>query len=172
MIPSRVAITLLLLVAVMLTAAGCLVSTNGGKDNIIHIPFNPATSPTPATSVKPTLSIHDQPSGYWIKIDPISDKLEGDVFTVNASTNLSVGEEILVQIYREGRYSKSQSGEFAGGEGTVKVMVERDGNNSISFTINSSEFHLTEATYRFFEDAVNENASGLARFNINERNTR
>jgi len=122
--------------------------------------------------VTPTLSIHDQPSGYWIKIDPISDKQEGDVFTVNASTNLSIGREILVNIYREGRYPKSQSGVLHGGLGTAKVVAGTDGNNTISYIVNSSEFHLTEATYGVLEsDAVYENASGYVRFNIYPRNT-
>jgi hypothetical protein len=144
-----------ILIISMVLVTGCL---DGERDSVM-------------SRVTPTLSIHDQPSGYWIKVDPISDKQEGDIFTVNASTNLSVGEEIRVQISREGRYSKSQSGEYSGGQGTAKVMAEKDGNNSIFFVVNSSEFHLTPATYVFYEDAVNENASGWTRFNINERNT-
>jgi hypothetical protein len=155
------------LVIVAVLVSGCVIG-DGERDYAMSHMTPPDTDHPLNT---PNYTILNQPSGYWIKIDPISDKQQGDIFTVNASTNLSAGEEILVHFYREGRYPKSQSGEFPGGEGTAKVMVERDGNNSISFTINSSEFHLTSATYRFVEAAVNENASGWARFNINERNT-
>jgi len=73
-----------------------------------------------------------KPSIYWIKIDPVGDKQVGDVFIINATTNLSAGEEVLVQTYTShfqpggGRHPHS---EFAGGVRTVKVIQGMNGNN-------------------------------------------
>lgn len=170
MIPSRGTIILLLLVAIVLTAAGCLVLING-KDNIINIPLHPITSPT--TPVKPTLSVYDVPSIYWIKIEPISDKQVGEIFTVNSTTNLSVGEEILVQVY-ENSFHHSMPGyteEFSGGVGFVKVITGRNGTNTISFIINSTAFNLDPDEYLITEAAINENVTAYEVFNITPKKT-
>jgi hypothetical protein len=123
--------------------------------------------------VTPTLSIHNQPSGYWIKIDPISDKQQGDIFTVNASTNLSVGEEILVEVYQIDGHTDIRriEGEFHGIKSTVRVMPGRNEINTISFIANSSELYPDPRKYSFYEAAINENATGEALFNITPRKT-
>ena len=58
-----------------------------------------------------------------IRIDPIGDKHVGDKFTITAQTNLAVDDEVLVQVYSSSfkPTQKSQSGEFSGATGTVKV---------------------------------------------------
>jgi len=177
MIPSRVAITLLLLVAVVLTVAGCLVaSVNNGKPTAPSLPVTAIGSTlttAPPPSIRPTLSIYDQPSVYWIKIDPISDKQVGEIFTINSTTNLSVGDEILVQVYqanyRTGIHNPME--EFHGIASTVKVMPGRNEINTISFIVNSSELYPDPRKYSFYETAINENATGEARFNITPRKT-
>jgi hypothetical protein len=163
---------ILFLVIIAVLVSGCVIGDGDRDYAMSHITQTDARSSATPLTPMPVPVNPIQRSLYWIKIDPISNKQEGDVFTVNASTNLSAGEEILVLVHREGRYGKSQSGLYPGGQGIAKAMIERNGNNSISFTINSSEFNLTPATYRVFEEAIHENASGWALFNITEENPR
>jgi|WetSurMetagenome_2_1015567.scaffolds.fasta_scaffold323424_2 hypothetical protein len=105
-----------------------------------------------------------QPSGYWIKIDPISDKMVGDIFTITATTNLSVGEDVIIGVYHRSRYTKSQSGFFSGAVGKVKVIAGNNGVNSTAFDINSSYFRPD--IYDAIESGFNENSTGNTRFNI------
>lgn len=168
MTSSRDPVILVLLIIVILVAAGWLVaSINSGK-------------PTPSTlPVTPNRSIPTTPipsSGYWIKIDPISDKQVGEIFTVNSTTNLSAGAEIYVEVYTAHwhTHTKSYMGEFSGGVGTIKVIPGRNDTNTISFTVNSSSFNLVPDEYRIIEQGiykdstgdVQSNAMGEARFNI------
>jgi uncharacterized secreted protein with C-terminal beta-propeller domain len=61
--------------------------------------------------------------GFYITINPISDKVVGDRFTITGSTNLPADAEILVQVYSSSfkPTQKSQSGEFSGATGTIKT---------------------------------------------------
>ena len=94
-IPMRVTLTLMImLIAGLVLAAGCVGQAENGKSagNI--------TLPVPITSSIPT-PIQIEPSkvpqeGYWIKINPVSDKYVGESFTITSTTNLPTGEEILV----------------------------------------------------------------------------
>jgi len=170
MTSSRDPVILVLLIILILGAAGCLgASINSGKPTASSLPVT-AIGSTPATAPPPTTPVPSP--GYWIKIDPISDKQIGEIFTINSTTNLAVGSEILIQIEPPMQNSAKQSREFSGGMGSVKVIPGTNGTNAISFVVNSSEFHLTPDSYFFREDAINENASGWVRFNINERNAR
>ena len=172
MIPSRVAITLLLLVAVVLTAAGCLVaSINNEKPTTSSLPVTVIGS-TPTTAPPPTTPIPS--SGYWIKIDPISDKQAGEVFTVNSTTNLSAGSEILVQIYKAEFHPGGSWEEFRGIVGNVKVIPGKNEINTISFLVNSSELYPYPKKYVITEEAIYNDTAGVersiaivdARFNI------
>ncbi|OPX62528.1 MULTISPECIES: beta-propeller domain-containing protein [unclassified Methanoregula] len=62
-------------------------------------------------------------SGFYIRIDPISDKVVGDRFTITGVTNLPADAEILVQVYSSSfkPTQKSQSGEFSGATGTIRT---------------------------------------------------
>jgi PGF-CTERM protein len=101
-----------------------------------------------------------------IRIDPIGDKHVGDKFTITASTNLAVDDEILVEVYSSSfkPTQKSQSGEFSGATGTVKVTKGDSGLNKISFDIDSSTFKPDE--YLVTEKAVLQDATGTALFNV------
>jgi len=103
-----------------------------------------------------------------IRIDPIGDKHVGDKFTITAQTNLAVDDEILVQVYSSSfkPTQKSQSGEFSGATGTVKVTQGDGGMNKISFDIDSSTFKPDE--YIVTESAVIQDATGTALFNVLE----
>ena len=103
-----------------------------------------------------------------IRIDPIGDKRVGDKFTITAQTNLAVDDEVLVQVYSSSfkPTQKSQSGEFSGATGTVKVAKGDAGMNKISFDVDSSTFKPDE--YIVQESAVIQIATGTALFNVLE----
>ena len=77
-----------------------------------------------------------------ITIVPIGDKHVGDKFTITAFTNLAVDDEILVQVYSSSfkPTQKSQSGEFSGATGTVKVQKGDTGMNKILFDVDAATF--------------------------------
>ena len=62
-------------------------------------------------------------SAAFIGIDPIADHYVGDRFTITGTTNLAADDQILVEVYSSTftPTQKSQSGEFSGATGTVKV---------------------------------------------------
>ena len=101
-----------------------------------------------------------------IRIDPIGDKGVSDRFTVTAQTNLAVDDDILVQVYSTSfkPTQKTQSGEFSGATGTVKVTKGDAGMNRISFDVDSSTFKPDE--YIVQESAVIQTATGTALFNV------
>ena len=103
-----------------------------------------------------------------IRIDPVGDKHVGDKFTITAATNLAVDDEILVQVYSSSfkPTQKSQSGEFSGATGTVKVAKGDSGMNKISFDVDSSTFKPDE--YIVTEEAILQIATGTALFNVLE----
>jgi trimeric autotransporter adhesin len=103
-----------------------------------------------------------------IRIDPIGDKHVGDKFTITAATNLAVDDEVLVQVYSSSfkPTHKSQSGEFSGATGTVKVAKGDSGMNKISFDVDSSTFKPDE--YIVTEEAILQVATGTALFNVLE----
>ncbi len=103
-----------------------------------------------------------------IRIDPVGDKHVGDKFTITAATNLAVDDEVLVQVYSSSfkPTQKSQSGEFSGATGTVKVAKGDSGMNKISFDVDSSTFKPDE--YIVTADAILQTATGTALFNVLE----
>jgi PGF-CTERM protein len=103
-----------------------------------------------------------------INIVPIGDKHVGDKFTIKALTNLAVDDEILVQVYSSSfkPTQKSQSGEFSGATGTVKVTKGDSGMNSIVFDVDASTFKPDE--YIVMEEAVIQGTTGSALFNVLE----
>ena len=103
-----------------------------------------------------------------ITIVPVGDKHVGDKFTITAATNLAVDDEILVQVYSSSfkPTQKSQSGEFSGATGSVKVQKGETGMNTIKFDVDSATFKPDE--YIVTEDAVIQEATGTALFNVLE----
>ena len=155
MTPIRTIPALLLLVVCILLAAGCT------ENEVSTVPTTTAFHVS-TQNATPTV----MPSIYWIKIDPVGDKQAGDVFTINATTNLSAGQEILVQVY-EPWMSQMKSSTFipSGTTGTVKVIEGNNGINTISFVVNSSTFH-PKNFYTVAEMADNNDPVGYAFFNI------
>jgi PGF-CTERM protein len=103
-----------------------------------------------------------------ITITPIGDKHVGDKFTIAATTNLAVDDEVLFEVYSSSfkPTQKSQSGEFSGATGTVKVAKGDSGLNKLSFDVDASTFKPDE--YIIQESAVLQSATGSALFNVLE----
>jgi PGF-CTERM protein len=103
-----------------------------------------------------------------IRIDPIGDKHVGDKFTIHAQTNLAVDDEVLFEVYSSSfkPTQKSQSGEFSGATGTVKVTKGLTGMNALAFDVDAATFKPDE--YIVQATAVIQGTTGTALFNVLE----
>jgi PGF-CTERM protein len=103
-----------------------------------------------------------------ITIDTIGDRHVGDKFTITATTNLAVDDEVLFEVYSSSFQptQKSQSGEFSGATGTVKVTKGDSGLNKLSFDVDASTFKPDE--YLVKASAVLQEATGTSLFNVLE----
>ena len=101
-------------------------------------------------------------------INPIGDHYAGDTFTITGSTNLAVGNDLLVEIYSSSfkPTQKAQSGEFSGSSGTVKVEPGTNGFNRWSFPVDASTFKPDE--YLVKVSGTTNEVTGSAAFNILE----
>jgi PGF-CTERM protein len=81
-----------------------------------------------------------------INIVPITQKVVGDKFNIQGTTNLAVDDEILVEVYSSsfGPTPKETSGEFSGSSGTVKVVQGTQGFNTWSFPVDTTTFKPDE----------------------------
>ena len=103
-----------------------------------------------------------------ITIDTVGDRHVGDKFTITATTNLAVDDEVLFEVYSSSFQptQKSQSGEFSGATGTVKVTKGDSGLNKLSFDVDASTFKPDE--YLVKAAAVLQDATGTSLFNVLE----
>jgi PGF-CTERM protein len=103
-----------------------------------------------------------------IRIDAVGDRHVGDKFTITAQTNLAVDDEVLFEVYSSSfkPTQKSQSGEFSGATGTVKVTKGDSGMNKISFDVDASTFKPDE--YIVKATAIVQGTTGTALFNVLE----
>jgi len=103
-----------------------------------------------------------------INIDTIGDRHVGDKFTITAKTNLAVDDEVLFEVYSSSfkPTQKSQSGEFSGATGTVKVTKGDTGMNQLAFDVDASTFKPDE--YIVTASAVIQSVTGTALFNVLE----
>jgi len=81
-----------------------------------------------------------------ITVLPVGEKQVGDKFSVAGTTNLAVDDELLVEVYSSSfkPTTKTQSGEFSGATGTVKVQKGTDGLNKWSFPVDAAAFKPDE----------------------------
>jgi PKD repeat protein len=101
------------------------------------------TTSTRIITVEPEVTV--APASY-ITINAIGERCAGDMFTITATTNLAVGDEVLFQVYSSTfkPTTKTQSGEFYGATGTVKVQSGSGGRNTLSFDVDTSTFKPDE----------------------------
>ena len=100
--------------------------------------------------------------------NPVGDHYVGDTFTITGSTNLAVGNDLLVEIYSSSfkPTQKAQSGEFSGSSGTVTVVPGPYGYNMWSFDVDASSFKPDE--YIIKVSAVTNDVTASSTFNILE----
>ncbi len=102
-------------------------------------------------------------------INPIGNRYIGDMFTITGSTNLAVGDDLLVEIYSSsfGPTHKLQSGEFSGSTGTVTVGPGTNGYNAWSFYVDTSSFKADE--YLVKVSGVTQDVVASTTFTVTER---
>jgi hypothetical protein len=102
-------------------------------------------------------------------IDPIGDHAIGDQFTIQGSTNLAVGDNLMVDITSSSfkPTQKTGSGEFSGANDMVRVFRGSGGLNRWSFNVDSSAFKADEYLVRV--SGVTIDVTGSTTFNIVER---
>lgn len=102
-------------------------------------------------------------------INPIGDHYVGDKFTISGSTNLAVGDELMVEVVSSSfkPTDKSQSGEFSGTSGAVKVVPGSGGYNRWSFDIDATAFKPDE--YIVKVSAILQDVTASTYFNIINR---
>ena len=79
-------------------------------------------------------------------INPVGDHVVGDTFTINGSTNLAVGDELMVEITSSSfkPTTKNQDGGYSGASGVVKVVPGSGGYNRWSFDVDTTTFKPDE----------------------------
>jgi len=102
-------------------------------------------------------------------INPIGTKYVGDTFTITGSTNLAVGDTLMVEIISSSfkPTQKAQSGEFSGSSGSVQVMPGTNGYNRWSFDLDSSTFRPDE--YLVKVSGMTVDVTGSTTFTLLER---
>jgi PGF-CTERM protein len=108
-----------------------------------------------------------------ITVEEVGTRHVGDKFTITANTNLAVDDEILCEVYSSSfnPTQKTQSGEFSGATGTVKVQKGDAGTglNKISFDVDATTFKADEYLVTF--SAIIQDATGTALFNVLDANS-
>jgi trimeric autotransporter adhesin len=99
-------------------------------------------------------------------INPVGDHAVGDMFTINGSTNLAAGDNLMVEITSSSfkPTTKSQSAEFSGASGMVKVVQGSGALNRWSFPVDASTFKPDE--YIVKVSGITIDVSGSTLFNI------
>jgi trimeric autotransporter adhesin len=99
-------------------------------------------------------------------INPIGDRQTGDKFTINGTTSLAPGDDLMVEIYSSSYVptTKTQSSGFSGGSGVVKVVAGSGGRNTWSFDVDASTFAPDE--YLVKVSGVLQDVTASTTFNI------
>jgi len=79
-------------------------------------------------------------------VDPVGDHAVGDKITLGGSTNLAVGDDLSVTVLSSsfGPTKKSESGEFSGASGVVKVVAGNGNLNRWTFDVDTSTWKPDE----------------------------
>lgn len=95
--------------------------------NVLKRPVSGPSLPSAYAFSQQTSSSDSYGGVYFIRINPIHDHYIGDKFAITGTTNLSSDEELLIQVYSSSfkPTQKSQSGEFSGVSGTVRISSQQ-----------------------------------------------
>ncbi len=99
-------------------------------------------------------------------INPVGNHAVSDKFTISGSTNLAVGDNLMVEISSASfkPTSKTQDNAFSGAAGMVKVVPGSGGYNRWSFDVDTSAFIPDE--YIVTVKGIDARASGSTTFNV------
>ena len=128
-----------ILIAVMLTAgcewqAGDRTHDGTMALNVTTTAPIPSTISTPIPTESPKVNL----SYYWIRMDPIGDKMANEKFTITSTTNLPPGEEVRIGVFLSyPTHQKNPPHESSAAYGTVKVLQGSSGINTTSFAIDT-----------------------------------
>jgi len=96
----------------------------------------------------------------WIQINPVANHAAGDIFTVNGTTNLASGDEILMDFYPADYRPSENTRDFVPPTDYVREGI--CGNNTWSFDIDSGNFRQKEYIIRI--GAVRQDAQASVSF--------
>jgi hypothetical protein len=101
-----------------------------------------------------------------VVFNQIGDRYPGEKFTINGSTNLAVGDNLMVEIYSSSfaPTTKTQPSGFSGVSGMVKVVSGSGGMNSWSFDVDTTSFVPDE--YLVKVSAIEQDMTVTSRFNV------
>ena len=101
-------------------------------------------------------------------INPVGDHHIGEKFTITGSTNLAVGNNLMIEIISSAfkPTQKVQGSEFSGSAGTVKVEPGTNGFNQWSFYVDASTFKPDEYIVKISGTTIE--VTGSTTFNILE----
>ena len=108
------------------------------------------------------------PADGYISIDPVTDHITGESFIITGTTNLSAGEEILVEVYSPDHMLGPKGTMYSGSVGTVKVVKGNNGRNSWSYIVAPSD--LKPDKYRVVVSSYGSEPGDSRLFTILERN--
>ncbi|WAI01905.1 MEMAR_RS02690 family S-layer glycoprotein [Methanogenium organophilum] len=103
----------------------------------------------------------------WIMIDAIGDKYVGETFSITGTTNLAVGDQLIVEATSSSfkPTEKTQAGGFSGASGTVLVTAgDKDGVNVWEFAVDASTF--TPDEYIVTVEGVEAQQTATQTFNV------
>ena len=104
-----------------------------------------------------------------IKLAAVTEKAVGEKFEIKGTTNLAVDDEVLVEVVSSSfaPTQKTQSGEFSGATGTVKVVKGTEGFNTFAFPVDTTTFKPDE--YIIQASGVTVDVTTTALFNVVEK---
>jgi hypothetical protein len=115
------------------------------------------------TYVKLTFSVEEP----YIFIDPIGDKAAGSKFTITGTTNVAVGDKLIVDVTSAafGPSKKTEASGFGSVSGSA-VVEKGDGANKWSFEVDAAEFKPDQ--YIVKVECIETETTATANFNVVE----
>jgi PGF-CTERM protein len=116
------------------------------------------------TYVKLTFNVEEA----YITIDPIGDKAAGSKFTISGTTNVAVGDKLIVDVTSAafGPTKKTEASGFGAVSGNA-VVEKGDGANKWSFEVDAADFKPDQ--YIVKVECIETETSTTANFNVVEK---
>ena len=162
----------LLLVAVVLVACMGCVSEHSPDNQTIILQTSPTTNPVGIITATPTICPPLGNTTPWIHLDPVTDHIAGENFSITGTTNLKAGEILSVSIFPyQPSANKRRYYDFTEINGNAIVGCGNDSTNTWSFSMGLphliSGYYIVEVT----GENATFNASTGGDFNIIDNRT-